>query len=312
MNDGTGYLAVKATGGLGNRLLGIICAVAYCLMTGRRLCAGWSDYMYSDAGENVFPRLFKIHGLPFSHRLPRTGDIFPEFWRPLLYTDALIEQFGIDHHDPLVMDLTRIDLTKRYPHEVLALWSYDLAPLRAALPHIREHLPRFAGLDLDGVCGEIMKTHVLPRPVVTRRVEDFASRRFSGPMIGVHIRHTDLRMPFDAAAAAVKKIQAAMPAKVFLATDSLEVEGRMAGLFGDDLVVMPKRYPQNGGQMHSHRVEGQSNFEKALDAVVEMYLLARCDAIVRYAPSSFAQISGYCSSVPPERIVCVRSNHVPK
>jgi len=64
--------------------------------------------------------------------------------------------------------------------------------------------------------------------------------------------------------------------------------------------------------MHSHRVEGQSNFEKALDAVVEMYLLARCDAIVRYAPSSFAQISGYCSSVPPERIVCVRSNHVPK
>jgi hypothetical protein len=305
MADGPRYLAVKATGGMGNRLLGIVCAVAYCLMTGRTLHVDWSDFMYSDAGENVFPRLFKIQGLPFCHRLPRTEDVYPEFWRPFLHTDALIEQFGIDHHDPAVMELTRIDLRRRYEHAVTALWSYDLAPLRAALPQIREQLPRFGGLDADAVCGEIMKTHVLPRPIVARRVEDFASRRFHGPMIGVHIRHTDLCMPFDETVAAVKKIQKAMPAKVFLATDSQPVERAMAALFGDDLVAMPKGYPQNGGHLHCHRVEGQSNFEKALDAAVEMYLLARCDAIVRYARSSFAQISGYCSNLAPERLVSV-------
>jgi hypothetical protein len=306
MDNGKGYLAVKATGGMGNRLLGIMCAVVYCLMTGRQLSVNWSDFMYSDAGENVFPRLFKIQGLPFSHRLPQTDDVYPEFWRPLLHTDALIEQFGINHHDPAVMDLTRIDLSKRYTHTVAALWSYDLAPLHAALAHIQEHLPRFRGLGPDGICGEIMKTHILPRQVVRQRVEDFASRCFSSPMIGVHIRHTDLRMPFDKAVAAVKSLRKATAAKVFLATDNQLVEREMAGIFGENLVVMPKSYPQNGGHMHCHHVEGLTNFEKALDAAVEMYLLARCDAIVRFEPSSFAQISGYCSEIAPERMVCIR------
>lgn len=305
LEDGR-FLAVKATGGMGNRLLGLMCAVVYGLMTGRRLHVNWSDFMYSDKGENVFPRLFRLHGVPQAYRLPQTGDVCPEFWRPLLHTDALIEQIGINHTDPAVMDLTRVDLAKRYDQAVAAFWSYDLAPMQAALEHIRERLPRFAGLDADGICGEIMKRHIRPRPIVSERVDAFAARHFTGPVVGVHVRQTDLRMPLDETVRKVGELRDSMGAKVFLATDNQQVERSMAKLFGDDLIFMPKRYPEAGKHMHSHRIAGLTNFEKALEALTEMYLLARCDAIVRYKASSFAQISWYCSDIPAERMVCVQ------
>lgn len=305
-HDGQGYLAVKATGGMGNRLLGLMCAVVYSLMTGRRLCVDWSDFMYSDDDENVFPRLFQLSGVPHSHCLPRTQDVYPEFWRELLQTDLLVEQMGIAHCEPAVMEATRFDMDKRYGQSVVAFWSYDLAPMQAALDHIREHLPQFAALDVDGICGEIMKKHLLPRPIVSDRVDAFVARHFKGPMIGLHFRHTDLRMPLEETVRVVQDLKESMGARIFLATDSQMIERVMSKLFGEALVVMPKRYPKNGKHLHSHRVEGMTNFEKALDAVVEMYLLSRCDALVRYQASTFAKISHYCSDIHSDRVLCVR------
>lgn len=299
------FLAVKASGGLGNRLLGIMCASVYSMMTGRKLCVDWSDFMYSDNGENVFPKLFKLDGLPFSYRIPRTEDICPEFWRELLYVNALLEQYGINHLDPRVMDVTRVDLTKRYEQTIAAFWSFNLDPLHKALEHVHERLPRFAGLDVDEVCGELMKKHILPRPVVTDRVDAFAEKNFSTPMVGVHIRQTDLRMPLEEVGKTVEDLKRELGARVYLATDNPRVERMMGELFKDELVLMPKRYPDGEKHMHSHRITGMSNFDKAVDAMVEMYLLSRCNAIVRYQPSSFARISGYCSNLPAGRLIAI-------
>jgi hypothetical protein len=300
------FLVVKPTGGMGNRLLGLMCAVPYSLMTGRQLYVDWSDFMYSDRGENVFPMLFKIRGLPFSYRLPQTPEVYPDFWRESLSKSELVEQAGIDHMDPKVMEATRIDLGKRYPQAVAAFWSFNLEPLHKALDHIREQLPQFANHTVDAICAEVMKKHILPRPAVTDRVDEFASQNFTGPMVGVHIRHTDLRMPLEETLRAVHELRESLGARIFLATDNQAIEQALAKQFGDDLVTMPKRYPDNGKHLHSHRVKGLTNFEKALDAAVEMYLLARCDAIVRYQPSSFALVSWYSSDIPAERMVCVK------
>lgn len=299
------FLVVKPTGGMGNRLLGLMCAVPYSLMTGRQLYVDWSDFMYSDRGENVFPRLFKIRGVPFSYRLPQAADVYPEFWSKQLTTNLLVEQVGLDHMDPKVMDETRIDLSTRYPQGVAAFWSFNLDPMRAALDHIHEHLPQFSNLTVDGICAEVMRKHILPRPAVSDKVDEFASKHFTGPMVGVHIRHTDMRMPLKETLRTVHALKQSLGARIFLATDNQAVEQALADLFGDDLVTMPKRYPDNGKHLHSHRVAGLTNYEKALDAAVEMYLLARCDAIVRYQPSTFALVSWYISDIPAERMVCV-------
>jgi len=303
---GQRFLVVKPTGGMGNRLLGLMCAVPYCLMTGRQLYVDWSDFMYSDRGENVFPRLFKIRGVPYSYRLPQAPEVYPEYWSRKLTKNLLVEQMGIDHMDPKVMGETRIDLSRRYPQTVAAFWSFNLDPMQAALDHIHEHLPQFSNLTVDGVCAEVMKKHILPRPAVSDQVDDFAARHFTGPMIGVHIRHTDMRMPLEETLRIVHELKQGLGARIFLATDNQAVERTLARQFGDDLVTMPKRYPDNGKHLHSHRVAGMTNYEKALDAAVEMYLLARCDAIVRYQPSTFALVSWYISDIPAERVICVR------
>ncbi|WP_027190351.1 nodulation protein NodZ [Fundidesulfovibrio putealis] len=303
---GQRFLVVKPTGGMGNRLLGLMCAVPYCLMTGRQLYVDWSDFMYSDRGENVFPRLFKIRGVPFSYQLPHAPDVYPDFWSRELTTNSLVEQLGIDHMDPKVMDATRIELCGRYPQTVAAFWSFNLDPMQAALDHIREHLPQFSNLTADGVCGHVMKQHILPRPAVSDQVDEFAAKHFTGPMIGVHIRHTDMRMPLEETLRSVHALKQNMGARIFLATDNQTVERTLARQFGEDLVTMPKRYPDNGKHLHSHRVAGMTNYEKALDAAVEMYLLARCDAIVRYQPSTFALVSWYISDIPAERVFCVQ------
>jgi len=300
------FLVVKPTGGMGNRLLGLMCAVPYCLMTGRQLYVDWSDFMYSDRGENVFPRLFKIRGVPFSYRLPQAADVYPGFWSKQLTTNLLVEQVGINHMDPRVMDETRIALSTRYPQAVAAFWSFNLDPMRAALDHIQEHLPQFSNLTVDGIGAEVMHKHILPRPAVSDQVDEFAAKHFTGPMIGVHIRHTDMRMPLKETLRTVHDLKHSLGARIFLATDNQAVEQALADLFGDDLVTMPKRYPENGKHLHSHRVAGMTNYEKALDAAVEMYLLARCDAIVRYQPSTFALVSWYISGLPDERMVCIQ------
>lgn len=304
--QGQRFLVVKPTGGMGNRLLGLMCAVPYSLMTGRQLYVDWSDFMYSDRGENVFPRLFKIRGVPFSYRLPQAPEVFPDFWRNELTKSSLVEQLGINHMDPKVMDETRIELSRRYPQPVAAFWSFNLDPMRASLDHIHEHLPQFSNLTVDDICAEVMKKHILPRPAVSDQVDEFAAKHFTGPMIGVHIRHTDMRMPLKETLRTVHDLKQSLGARIFLATDNQAIERELAELFRDDLVTMPKRYPENGKHLHSHRVAGMTNYEKALDAAVEMYLLARCDAIVRYQPSTFALVSWYISDIPAERMVCVR------
>lgn len=303
--SGQRFLVVKPTGGMGNRLLGLMCAVPYSLMTGRQLYVDWSDFMYSDRGENVFPRLFKLRGVPYSYRLPQAADVYPEFWRNELTKSSLVEQLGIDHMDPRVMDETRIGLSRRYPQTVAAFWSFNLDPMRAALDHFREHLPQFSNFTVDDICAQVMKKHILPRPAVSDQVNEFAAKHFTDPMIGVHIRHTDMRMPLEETLRAVHELKQNLGARIFLATDNQAIERTLARQFGDDLVTMPKRYPDNGKHLHSHRVAGMTNYEKALDAAVEMYLLARCDAIVRYQPSTFALISWYISDIPAERVVCV-------
>jgi len=304
--QGHHFLVVKPTGGMGNRLLGLMCAVPYSLMTGRQLYVDWSDFMYSDRGENVFPRLFKIRGVPFSYRLPQAAEVFPVFWRKELTKSSLVEQLGINHMDPKVMDETRIELSSRYPQTVTAFWSFNLDPMRASLDHIHEHLPQFSNLTVDDICAEVMKQHILPRPAVSDQVDEFVARHFTGPMIGVHIRHTDIRMPLKETLRTVHDLKQSLGARIFLATDNQAVEQALADLFKEDLVTMPKRYPENGKHLHSHRVAGMTNYEKALDATVEMYLLARCDAIVRYQPSTFALVSWYISGLPDERMICVQ------
>jgi hypothetical protein len=119
----------------------------------------------------------------------------------------------------------------------------------------------------------------------------------SGPVIGLHIRHGNggrtghsaSWRSFDASiercrrAVSLARKRVGRDAVVFLCTDSVAVEEAVRRVI-QDVVCRTKTFRELGtGELHtwSQAHEGRD------DAMVEMLLLAGCDALIRYPPGSF-------------------------
>jgi hypothetical protein len=77
---------------------------------------------------------------------------------------------------------------------------------------------------------------------------------------------------------------------IFLCTDSAEVQSALESKL-DNLVVRPKTFlPAGAGELHL----GRDAWARRDDALIEMLLLARCKAIIRYPPGSFFSFYAAC------------------
>ena len=132
------------------------------------------------------------------------------------------------------------------------------------------------------------------------RVDRFHQEHFSGPMAGLHIRHSDLTSPLENFISQARSLRQ-QGLRIFLCTDNAQVERTFKNLF-PDLVSMDKFFPRPGQTLHSH-YEGQDNVEKGRQTLIEMFLLGYCAKIVRYAKSSFADIPTLFFDIPAERII---------
>lgn len=138
-----------------------------------------------------------------------------------------------------------------------------------------------------------------PRPEIRAQIESVYQQHFRGhSVIGVHARHGNgedvmghapywaepelaLRQICTAVAKA-KALSHERPVKVLLCTDSAQVRDQISGVF-PDLFTVPKRFQEHqAGPLHSAAlgIEGGSS------ALVEMYLLAQCNTVVRFPPTS--------------------------
>ncbi len=137
---------------------------------------------------------------------------------------------------------------------------------------------------------------LVPHPAVTQAVEAFAFRHFDGHqrVIGVHVRRGDnawanAYVPdelFPAAVAAVLK-ESPKDTVVFVATDSPQAQSLLLEAFPDNVVTFPRRGLERG-----------QSWEAVQDALVEMYLLARTDVIIRTPSSTFSQCASWLGNVP--------------
>ena len=299
----SGYLVVRGSGGMSNRLQAVAAAVPYALRTGRTLCVDWRDSLYADAERNVFHRYFDVAGVPYVEDMPDSRDIFPSFWGDRLALPVAVEYlFDNDHFGKAVFEATRIDLGRLdYPHEVVVFWSPDITPLGRLLPELGA-VPGFAGLSLEAAARLILTRYVTPRAAVREAVDAFAAR-FRPPVVGVHVRHTDLESPVERMVAAVREIVACTGAQIFLCTDNLHVQRLFARLF-PDLLVTEKYMSTDGAPLHG-LTDGVSSERKGFEALLDMYLLGRCDHVVHYVRSSFARISILSHGIGPERLTVV-------
>lgn len=295
------YVVSRRSAGLGDLLVNLLAAWRFARATGRTLVADWRASPYlEDPRRNLFPALFEpVHdlcGVPVVAD-DDLGDLaLPEPYFPAFWTAA------------------RLDTPPARPDADV------FADRDAAVDLIR----RRRDVDAPTVVFDACINHALPSAAASRRVlrqlvpvaavqdavgafhaEQLGKRR----VVAVHVRHSngaDLasdHTPYwiDEDAALDRCVRAALQANarlggdaiVFLATDSPAVVDAFRARV-PDVVVRPKLFRRRGaGELHTWPL----GFATRTDALVDLLLLARGHALVRFPPGSF--FSFYASVMKP-------------
>ncbi len=315
------YFVVRASGGLSNRLQALLGGIAYCLLTDRILCVDWRDGLYSDDFSNVFPLWFRVDGLATATcqevlaAFNQGAEVFPPFWKEYL-PDAIAVEYLFNNNDHMAQHCqTAYDIDyaahrglKHFLHNdahaapILVYWGWDVQGVTSLIPLLQEKFTEYALQSTVEVQRTLLQKHVSPTEKVLHEVHVFSAERFTKPLIGIHIRHSDLQSPLPRMLATLQEVYTDEDA-IFLCTDNALVEKMVQRLY-PQCITRSKLFQGINVPLHCY-VEGISNVEKGFDAVVEMLLLARCSQLIYYAPSSFSRISLLYGNFDPANIHAV-------
>jgi hypothetical protein len=295
---------VKGRAGMGNRIFSLLTAVLYARLTRRRLLVDWSDASYSSDGSNAVDRFF-ISGLfgP-SDRIPDTDSVRPEAWRGRLRqsASAMANALAPDlARDPLIWKRFSVDLSKLdHPEEVLVMWTYF--PLIDQLRrHFHGEFSALRGLDTESVLRRLMRQSLELHPAIRERVNGLRRTWPAGPVIGVHVRHSDKTTRSGAVRRHVDELRSRHPgAPIFLATDSRGVEDLFARTYSG-LLTAPKWYPSGPQALHEN-AECPDATMNGIEALTDLYLLAGCDYLVLDESSAFSRLAGILTDAEPSHV----------
>jgi len=305
---GDKYLVVKAKGGMGNRMLCAITGMVYGELTGRKTVVDWRDWTYSNDGSNVFARFFRCSNVFSESILPPQGTVRPSIWANKLDWSVadMIEQYDPDKHSSLLIhrkysvDVRGID----YDEDVLVFWYYTQR-MRALRGHLRHGKSQFAGLSDNQVIRKVLQEHMPLHDDIQQRIADFKARCWRQPVIGVHIRYTDLKTNLAQYERHLRRILEHVPdACIFLATDNKQVNENYRKEF-KNVVWTPKWFPDEMASMHQNP-DCSDKTANGIEALVDMYLLAECDYLIYAGASTFSAIARLLSNLPPNRVIDIQ------
>jgi hypothetical protein len=297
-------LWVKAKAGMGNRLLALSTAYVYALVSGRSLYVDWSDATYSSDGKNVFHSLFSCADmLDEPPAIDENTTVAPAIWKDRLElsVNTLIDRFDPDKHSAKnIWRKHSIKLRKTdYGEQIAVYWSFSshLKELRA---RIQNNSP-YSGKSERQIIADIYKNRIKLHPSIEERVEKFAAANSLHEMIGLHIRYMDKKASIRDFLPRLDKITRENPGvRIFLATDNLEAE-RLIRRDYSSVITTPKWYPETGSSMHQNP-DCPDKLLNAIEALTDMYLLARCRWLIFPGRSTFSLISSLISDAPSQNI----------
>jgi hypothetical protein len=170
---------------------------------------------------------------------------------------------------------------------------------KVSWPDFARHAVRFLG-------------NLSPKTHIAKKIEDFSELHHIHNAVGIHIRHTDnlsaYKFWIDKSAEfnpeyiskldgfkrfIENRITSEPASKILLATDNKKIERNFKELYGNNLITFRKRY-KNGRPKLSLRdlkftVRGRTTAIE--DALIEMFLLSKCRAILGTYYSSFSKFS---------------------
>lgn len=307
-----GFVLVKGKAGLGNRMLSAMSGILYAMLSSRSVVVDWSDSAYSNSGENVFPRLFvaqnSVNSLPVSAH----NSVRPALWAARLHRHAeqVVEEIDPRAHNGLrgyrkfSVDFSRTD----YHEKTLVMWSYN-----QLIPRLRRHFHGpfswLSSLSDEDIMRWLLQNAMTLHPDIMKNVEkQWRSMVSKDDIIGVHIRYTDRKIPLTQYYKSIDRLLRVAPnAEIFLATDNLIVQKEMAEKY-TKVVYHKKWLPEDGRAMHYNTL-CPDRAQSAIDALLDMYMLARSKYLVFAGSSTFSYLSSFISRSPYNNIVDIERNN---
>lgn len=294
-------LLIKAKGGLGNRMLSAVTGLIYADLCGRVPVIDWRDGIYAAPGVNAYPLLFTAPDMPDPALFDARTDVAPAKWQGRMaeHPSRIVEG---EHNGALVYRKSCIDITRTdHDADVAVFWSY--VPKVPRLRRLMARDPRFAGRSRTEIVCDYLTRYFSPNDRVQRAV-DAVFAGLERPVIGAHLRYTDMAGPLDKVKAELARLRAMMPdAPIFLATDSFEAQEDIRAAFGN-LHVTEKYLPEDGGRLHLLH-DSVDPVVEAENAMIDMWALGACDWLIYSRNSTFSGTSALIGGLPADRLVNV-------
>ena len=148
-----------------------------------------------------------------------------------------------------------------------------------------------------GILAKLLREDLLLQSEIRARVAHFKSNHFNARTVGVHVRYSDYRVRIFAI---IKQLNALLKREpdlqIFLATDNVEVKKMFEGNF-PRVVSTPHWYAKPGAPIHLDRTRPDCT-QTAIEALIDLYLLANCDHLIFDGSSSFAWVANLLSPAP--------------
>ena len=282
-------LLIKAKGGLGNRMLSAASAILYANATDRTWWVDWSDGIYANKPQNAYLLMFQNQQQPpvFNPTEHEFMSVIPTIWKERVDwspTQLMSQHFRKNHSNPLsYRKMSAPFIAESDDKQLEVFWSYT-----SKFGRIRKFLPKDYR-DRDCAISMTLKRYFQPCDLVMKQVDALRDRA-AGKTLGVHIRYTDLKVPIQKVLDRVATCMASEKySSIFLATDSEYAQQLFTQKF-DNVVISDKHLSKENRQLHTLKVS-DSKLDNSYAALVDMMVLAKCDALVYCSRSTFAETS---------------------
>ncbi|TIX48987.1 nodulation protein NodZ [Alteraurantiacibacter aquimixticola] len=295
-------LLVKAKGGLGNRILSAVTGCVYARLHGRQPCIDWRDGAYVPEGVNLYPLLFDAQHSGDPALYDGADIAAPPVWSGQLHkqpVDIIRARYPRSHRSPFVYRKLCVDLSAPDSDAPVAVfWSY--LPKMQRLAGVLSRDKRFVGRSEDEITKEMLHRYFTPVAEV-REAVDAAFAHIEGPLIGVHLRFTDRKVPIAKILHRIDRMREAQPdAALFLATDSSEAQEAVLSRY-ERVHTLPKTLSQDGAALHFSQDEFADPVREARAALADMVALSRCDWLIHSRHSTFSVTAALMGDIPVER-----------
>ena len=197
------------------------------------------------------------------------------------------------------IDMDRLD----YPEDVLVMWTY-IDKVELLRKHFKTALNEFHRVSSREILSRLLREDLLLHPLIREKVEEFKNDFLCGKTVGVHVRFTDHRAKLKSI---LKKLDVLLrqepELQIFLATDNLMVKNIFEERYRT-VITTQHWYPAPGSRIHQNP-GCTDKLENAIEALVDLYLLAECDYLIVDTSSMFSYLAVLLTRSPDSQIINV-------